>query len=140
MMDPYQVTTDKSKFNFELIYQFISNSYWAKNIPRQVMKKAIDNSLCFGVFDGLCQVGFARVVTDGATFGYLADVFVLPSHRGLGLSKLMMEKIIIHPELQGLRRMMLATADAHGLYQQFDFKPLSKPANMMECWDPDIYL
>jgi len=139
-MDPYQVTTDKSKFNFELIYQFISNSYWAKNIPRDVMKKAIDNSLCFGVFDGLCQVGFARVVTDGATFGYLADVFVLPSHRGLGLSKLMMEKIIIHPELQGLRRMMLATADAHGLYQQFDFKPLSKPANMMECWDPDIYL
>jgi len=140
MMNPYQVITDKSKFNFELIYQFISNSYWAKNIPRDVMKKAIDNSLCFGVFDGLCQVGFARVVTDGATFGYLADVFVLPSHRGLGLSKLMMEKIIIHPELQGLRRMMLATADAHGLYQQFDFKPLSKPANMMECWDPDIYL
>ncbi len=133
------ISTDKNSFDFEVIYHFISTSYWAKGIPRKVMQKAIDNSLCFAAFDGESQVGFARVITDGATFGYLADVFVLESHRGLGISKKMMEQVSNHPELQGLRRMMLATYDAHGLYQQFDFKPLSNPANMMECWDPDIY-
>lgn len=134
-----QITTDKTKLDFEVIYNFISTSYWAKGIPREVMRKAIDNSICFGAFDGAAQVGFARVITDDATFGYLADVFVLESHRGLGVSKLMMEQVSCHPELEGLRRMMLATYDAHGLYQQFNFKPLSNPANMMECWDPDIY-
>jgi len=136
----YRVTNSTDEFDFEMIYEFISTSYWAKGIPVSVMRKAIDNSLCFGVFDGAAQVGFGRVITDGATFGYLADVFILESHRGLGLSKLMMEHVISHPQLQGLRRMMLATYDAHSLYQQYGFKPLSNAANMMEVWDPDIYL
>lgn len=139
-MGKFKVSSDKRTFDFEVIYQFISTSYWAKGIPREILQKAIDNSVCFSVFDDDDQVGFARVVTDGATFGYLADVFVLPSHRGLGLSKMMMQQVVEHPELQGLRRMLLATADAHGLYRQFGFRELSKPQNMMESWDPTIYL
>lgn len=138
-MGKFKVSTDKETFDFEVIYQFISTSYWAKGIPREILQKAIENSVCFSVFDDDDQVGFARVVTDGATFGYLADVFVLPSHRGLGLSKMMMQQVVEHPELQGLRRMLLATADAHGLYRQFGFRELSKPQNMMESWDPTIY-
>lgn len=139
-MGKFKVSSDKRTFDFEVIYQFISTSYWAKGIPREILQKAIDNSVCFSVFDDDDQVGFAHVVTDGATFGYLADVFVLPSHRGLGLSKMMMQQVVEHPELQGLRRMLLATADAHGLYRQFGFRELSKPQNMMESWDPTIYL
>jgi GNAT superfamily N-acetyltransferase len=104
------------------------------------MEKAIKNSLCFGVFtDSGNQVAFARMVTDSATFAYLADVFVLKEHRGKGLSKLLMQVIIAHPELQGLRRMALATSDAHSLYEQFGFKALGSPESFMELHQPDVY-
>ncbi len=126
--------------DFDVIFGYISQSYWAKGIPKSTMQKAIDNSLCFGVFSSSDeQVGFARVVTDSATFAYLADVFVTKAHRGNGLSKRMMAAIVSHPELQGLRRMALATKDAHGLYQQFGFTPLNVPELFMEKHFPDVY-
>src|SRR5207344_3602853 len=108
-------------------HAFLASSYWARGIPRETLDRAIDNALCVGVYDGDRQVGFARVVTDAATFAYLADVFVVESHRGRGLAKWLMEVIVGHPSLQGLRRFSLATRDAHGLYQQFGFRPLVKP-------------
>lgn len=133
------ITTDNTLFDFEVIYGYLSQSYWAKNIPREVMKVAIENSLCFGVFIDEKQVGFARVITDSATFAYLADVFILPSFQGRGLSKELLSEIIEHPQLQGLRRMMLATADAHNLYTKFGFSPVANPSMLMENWRPDIY-
>ncbi len=133
------ITTDKALFDFDVIYGYISQSYWAKGIPRKVMRAAIENSLCFGVFEDDKQVGFARVITDCATFAYLADVFILSDYQGRGLSKELMTKIIEHPQLQGLRRMMLATADAHGLYTKFGFSPVTNPSILMENWQPDIY-
>ncbi len=129
--------------NIDVIHDFISHSYWAKNIPKQTMQKAVDNSLCFGVFigtDNPQQVAFARLITDKATFAYLADVFVLETHRGKGLSKLMMKEILAHPELQGLRRMVLATRDAHALYLQFGFKALAAPTTFMEVLKINPYL
>lgn len=119
--------------DFEVIHGFISNSYWAQGIPKALLRTALSNSLCFGVFDkDNQQVAFGRLITDKATFAYLADVFVLGSHRGLGLSKLMMAAIMEHPELQGLRRIMLATRDAHGLYAQFGFKAVDTPETLMQ--------
>ena len=126
--------------DLRLIHQFISNSYWAKGIPFSTFKKALKNSLCFGVFSiDKKQIGFARMVTDRATFAYLADVFILESHRGKGISKLLMQSIFGHPELQGLRRIVLATRDAHSLYEQFGFKLLANPNAFMEIWKEDIY-
>lgn len=126
--------------NLSVIHQYISRSYWAKDIPFSTMKKAVENSLCFGVFSNTGeQVGFARVITDKATFAYLADVFILENHRGKGLSKWLMDNIIEHPELQGLRRMVLATRDAHGLYNQYGFVPLQSPSTFMELHQPDVY-
>jgi N-acetylglutamate synthase-like GNAT family acetyltransferase len=126
--------------DFEVIYYHISTSYWARNIPREVMQKAIANSLCFCVLtdDGQC-VGFARTITDKATFAYLADVFIVPEYRGLGLSKKMLRAIKDHPELQGLRRFMLATRDAHELYRQFEFSPVAEPISLMQIVKPNIY-
>ncbi|QYJ99710.1 GNAT family N-acetyltransferase [Shewanella alkalitolerans] len=109
-------------------------------IPKETMKRAIANSLCFGVFDtDNKQVGFARLITDSATFAYLADVFILPSHRGMGLSKHLMETIVAHPDLQGLRRIVLATRDAHGLYAQYGFQPIENPEILMQIWHPNVY-
>lgn len=126
--------------NLSVIHQYISRSYWAKDIPLSTMKKAIENSLCFGVFNGSDeQVGFARMITDKATFAYLADVFILENHRGKGLSKWLMEHIVEHHDLQGLRRMILATRDAHGLYNQYGFTPLNSPNTFMELHQPDVY-
>jgi GNAT superfamily N-acetyltransferase len=133
------VTTDPTRVDKDVVYEFLSRSYWAKGIPRPVLERAIANSLCFSVFDGEDQVGFARVATDRATFAYLADVFVLPSHRGRGLSKLLMETIVAHPDLQGLRRWVLVTRDAHRLYARYGFKPLAKVDGYMERWDPEVY-
>ena len=133
------VTTDPAEIDREIVYGFLSQSYWAKGIPRDVLERAIANSLCFSLFDGDAQVGFARVATDRATFAYLADVFVLPTHRGRGLSKLLMETIIAHPDLQGLRRWVLITRDAHGLYARYGWKPLAKVDGYMERWDPEVY-
>ena len=136
----YSISTDKSKLNFNVIYNFIANTYWAKGIPQSVMQSAIDNSMCFGVYSpNNEQVGFARVVTDKATFAYLADVFIAPHLQGNGLSKLLIKTIVEHRELQGLRRFLLATSDAHGLYAQYGFKPIDNPAILMQINPANVY-
>lgn len=144
----YFISTESAWLDLELIHHFLSeHSYWARGIPRDVVARSIANSLCFGVYSsrksalghGRQQVGFARVTTDRATFAYLADVFILPEHRGRGLSKQLMEAILAHPDLQGLRRWMLATADAHELYRRFGFAELSNPDRFMQRHDLDVY-
>ncbi len=130
------ISTDKSKLDIKFIHDYLCNeSYWAKNIPVQTVKKSIEGSCCFGLYANgnsiLKQVGFARVISDYATFGYLADVFIIESHRGKGLSKWMMQTIMNCPDLQGLRRWLLATKDAHRLYLQFGFSALDKPERIM---------
>lgn len=140
MVAGYYVSSDDTQLDIDVIHRFLSQSYWAKDIPLATMQRALDNSLCFGVYaESGAQVGFARMITDRATFAYLADVFILPSHRGQGLSKLLMSEIVAHADLQGLRRMALATSDAHGLYQQFGFTPLNHPSSFMELWRPNVY-
>ena len=135
----FTVSTDPQRVDLDLVHGFLTQCYWAAGIPREVVRRSIENSLCFGIYSGRKQLGFARVITDYATFAYVADVFVLESHRGRGLSKFLMECIMQHPELQGLRRWSLATADAHGLYSQFGFKPVKKPEMWMEIHSPDVY-
>jgi GNAT superfamily N-acetyltransferase len=135
----FVVTTDSARLDEYLIHKVLSESYWAKGIPREIVARSIRNSLCFGVLRGGEQVGFARVISDYATFAYLADVFSLEDFRGRGLAKFLMQCIVQHPELQGLRRWTLATRDAHGLYAQFGFKPLAKPDRFMELHNPDVY-
>ena len=135
-----QVSTDKDRLDIELIHRFLSEeAYWSRGIPRKVVERAIEGSLCFGGYLDGRQVAFARVVTDGATFGYLADVFVVPEHRGRGHSRTLMAAVIAHPKLQGLRRFTLATLDAHGLYASFGFATPARPETLMEKFDPDIY-
>ena len=135
----YTISTDRSRLNVDLIHDFISNhSYWGTGRAREVVQRSIDNSLPFGVYKGDEQVGFARIVTDYATFAWVADVFVLPDHRGQGLSKWLMEVVIAHPKLQEFRRWVLATKDAHGLYEQFGFMKLHRPERWMERPDPNI--
>ncbi len=138
-MASYEVTTDVSRFDVDAIHAFQSRAYWSVNVPRSVIEKAIEHSLCFGVLCDGAQVAFARVITDRSTFAYLADVYVHEAHRGRGLSKRMMEAIVAHPELQGLRRWLLATRDAHGLYAQFGFTPLANPTRMVEIVRVDPY-
>ncbi len=140
MVAGYKISTELSHMDLKVIHLFIKDSYWAKNIPFKTFAKALKNSLCFGILlnDG-AQVGFARMITDKATFAYLADVYVLDEHRGKGLSKFLMNEILAHPDLQGLRRMVLATRDAHGLYEQFGFKALASPEIFMELWTPEVY-
>jgi len=136
----FKISTDNNDLDFEVIYDFISNSYWAEDIPKDTLRTAISNSFCFGVYDSIGrQVGFARLITDKATFAYLADVFVIPSQRGKGLSKWLVETIVSHSDLQGLRRMVLATRDAHGLYAQYGFKPVENPEILMQIWQPNVY-
>jgi len=131
--DGYEIDTDPARLDRTMIHRYLSEeSYWAPGIPRDVVDRAIDGSLCFGIYarDG-AQVGFGRLVTDRATFAYLGDVFVLPGHRGNGLSKALVAAMQAHPELQGLRRWLLATRDAHGLYAALGFAPLAQPGNFM---------
>ena len=137
----YEISTDPARLDVTLIHHWLSQeSYWSKNIPREIVERAIDGSMNFAVYhDREGQVGFARVITDKATFAYLADVFVLEPHRGKGLSKRLMQTIVDHPDLQGLRRWLLATRDAHSLYAQFGFGPVVAE-RLMERIDPDIYL
>ena len=135
----YEVSADKQRLDVSTIHEYLTQSYWSPGVPRAIVERAIDGSLCFGIFCKGKQVGFARVVTDKATFGYLADVFILEPHRGKGLSKRLMEFIIAYPDLQGLRRFMLATKDAHGLYKQFGFTELSNPERFMESHRPHVY-
>ncbi len=137
--DGFTVSTEKERLDRGVIHEFLRGSYWAKGIPREVVDRAIENSLCFGLYDGDALVGFARVISDKATFGYLADVFVLESHRGRGLATWFMEVVMAHPDLQGLRRWMLVTADAHGLYRKVGFTPPSRPERIMEKLIPDPY-
>ena len=135
----YQISTDNSFLDFDTIFNYLDQqSYWAKGIPAARLKKAMEHSLCFGVYKDGLQAGFARVVTDRATFAYLCDVFILPAYQGAGLSKWMMQTIMAHPDLQGLRRWSLATLDAHGLYKQFGFKEVSNPEVWMQIFTPYI--
>jgi GNAT superfamily N-acetyltransferase len=135
----FTISTDRSRLDRPAIHEFLSGSYWAKGIPRSVVDRSIDGALCFGLYDGERQVGFARVITDRATFAYLADVYVLESHRGRGLATWLMEAILAHPDLQGLRRWMLVTHDAHPLYRKVGFTELPHPERIMEMTFPGIY-
>jgi GNAT superfamily N-acetyltransferase len=135
----FQISTDPARIDLRAVHEFLTNSYWARGIPLETVQRSIENSLCFGIYHGDRQIGFARVITDRATFAYLADVFVLPDYRGRGLSKWLMECIIAHPDLQGLRRWMLATQDAHELYAQYGFSSLKAPERWMEIHRPDVY-
>jgi GNAT superfamily N-acetyltransferase len=146
------ISDDKTRLQLDVIYTFLSEeSYWARGVPRSVIERAVEHSMCFGLYDvsqqnvseqkegNERQVGFARLVTDRATFAYLADVFVLPELRGQGLSKMLMHFILEHPDVQGLRRWMLGTRDAHGLYAQFGFAPLDRPEIFMQIHNPNVY-
>jgi len=136
----FLISTDRARLDLDVIHRFLTNCYWAKGIPREIVARSIEHSLCFGVYDGSGkQVGFARVISDLATYAYIADVFVLESHRGHGLGKALMECITQHPVLQGLRRWSLSTLDAHGLYSQFGFSPPKWPERYMEILRPNIY-
>jgi GNAT superfamily N-acetyltransferase len=127
-----EITHERARMDVDAIHCYLSEeSYWAKGIAREVVARAIEHSFCFGAFDGDAQVGFTRVITDFATFAYIADVYVLPSHRGQGIGKQIMQAIRSHPDLQGLRRWHLVTRDAHGLYAQFGFTPLDNPERHM---------
>ncbi len=138
--DGLLITTDKHKMDVLYIHDFLSvKSYWAEHIPFETVKRSIEGAVCFGMFDGDKQIGFARVITDKATFGYLADVFIDEAYRGRGLGKWLMEVIMGHPELQGFRSWQLGTKDAHGLYAQFGFKPLDEPERMMRKPNSDVY-
>ena len=133
--DGYRISTDPSELNLDVVHGYLKGSYWAAGVPRDIVKHSIAGSLCFGVYRDEEQVGFARVVTDYATFAYLADVFVLEEHRGRGIGKWLLEVILAHPDLQGLRRWMLATRDAHELYRKYGFDELQRPGIFMERRD-----
>jgi GNAT superfamily N-acetyltransferase len=135
----YEISTDVARVDVDAVHAYLTGSYWAAGIPRDVVARAVAGSLCFSLFDAGAQVGFARVVTDRATFAYLCDVYVLESHRGRGLGKWLMEAVQASPELAGLRRFVLVTRDAHGLYERFSFKPVANPAGYMEIVRPHIY-
>lgn len=135
----FTVTDNREDLDMETVHAFLRESYWAKGIPRSVMEKAVENSVCFGLYHDSKQIGFGRAVSDLATFAYLADVFVVPAYRGRGLGMWLVSCILAHPELQGLRRLLLATRDAHGLYERNGFALLSNPGWFMEINDPGIY-
>jgi GNAT superfamily N-acetyltransferase len=136
----FVISTDPKRLDLDLICNFLTNCYWAKGVPREIVARSIEHSLCFGIYDGSgAQAGFARVITDFATIAYLGDVFILESYRSQGLGKWMMECIMQHPDLQGLRRWILLTRDAHGLYKQFGFTPLQSAHRYMELHRPDVY-
>ena len=135
----FTISTDPARLDRTLIHEFLADSYWAKGIPRETVDRSIEGALCFGLYQNDRQVGFARVITDRATFAYLADVFVLESHRGRGLAAWLMETILAHPDLQGLRRWMLLTRDAHPLYRKVGFTELAHPERVMERVDAGVY-
>jgi len=138
--DEYCVSTNPADVDIDVVHRFLcEESYWAKGVPRDVVEREVRFSICFSLLHGRTQAGFARIVSDRATVAYLGDVFVLPAHRGRGLGKWMMQCVMSHPELQGLRRWMLLTGDAHGLYEHFGFTPLKSPPRWMEKHDPDVY-
>lgn len=135
----FVISTDPAKLDVDAIHAFLTQSYWARGIPRDIVARSIKHSLCFGVYEGPRQIGFARVISDFATYAYVGDVYILEAYRGQGLGKWLMDSITAHPDLQGLRRWSLMTRDAHGLYRQFGFTPLKNPDATMERTNPDIY-
>ena len=136
----FWITTEESKMDTKYIHHFLSTkSYWAEGVPIEIVEKSIRGSVCFGLFRKEQQIGFARAITDKATFAWLADVFVDEQFRGQGLGKWLMEVIVSHEDLQGLRRIMLGTKDAHGLYAQYGFTSLPYPERMMTVHNPDVY-
>jgi GNAT superfamily N-acetyltransferase len=138
--DGFIFSDDVNKLDALAIHDYLSNgSYWAAGIPLETVKRAMEHSLCFGIYKDTVQVGFARWITDRATFGYLADVYVLPEYQGKGLMRKLMSLMLFHKDLQGLRRYMLSTSDAHGLYEKFGFKAIDKPENFMAVVNRDIY-
>ncbi|HEY7547011.1 MAG TPA: GNAT family N-acetyltransferase [Blastocatellia bacterium] len=137
--DGFTISTDKERIDIATVHAYLTQSYWAEGIPAEIVRRSIEHSLAFGIYHGERQVGFARVITDRATYAYIGDVFVLEEFQGRGLGKWLMEVIISHADLQGLRRWSLATRDAHGLYRQFGFANLRRPENHMEIHNPDVY-
>jgi GNAT superfamily N-acetyltransferase len=138
--DEFEVTTDRTRLEIQIIHDFLAlESEWARGIAPEIVERSIEGSLCFGLFHRNRQVGFARVITDSATIAYLGDVFVLKNYRGRGLARWLMDCIVAHPDLQGLRRWILVTADAHDLYRKYGFKPLARPESFMELHDADVY-
>jgi GNAT superfamily N-acetyltransferase len=135
----YVISTDTARVDVDVVHGYLARSYWASGISRDVVERSIAGSLNFGVYRGDAQVGFARVITDYATFGYLADVFVLEAHRGQKLGVWLIETVMAHPRLQGFRVWRLATKDAHGLYEKYGFRALAHPERMMEIVDPAVY-
>jgi GNAT superfamily N-acetyltransferase len=135
----YLISTDPARLDPVAIHQYLTRSYWAKGIPLDVVRRSLEGSLCFGLYHDSRQVGFARVITDRATFAYLGDVYVLEQHRGVGLGKWLMDTVFAHPALSGLRRFILATRDAHSLYARYGFTPLRNPAGYLEIHRPEIY-
>ena len=138
--EQYVISTDPQRLDIDAVHGYLSRSFWAEGISRELVTKSIANSLCFGLFDGASQVGFARVVTDRATYAYLCDVYVLESHRGRGLGKWLIDAVMAHPDLQGLRRFQLVTRDAHGLYERHGFALPKNPERHMESFRHGMYL
>ena len=139
--DGYAISDDPARLDLDRVHAFISQeSYWAKGIPRETVEKTVRHSLTWGVYRGAEQVGFGRVITDKATFAYLCDVYIDSAHRGKGLSKALIASILAHPDLQGLRRWMLVTADAQSLYEQYGFKAVAHPERHMEIHRPGLYM
>ena len=137
--DGFTVTCDPSRLDRQSVHEFLTGSYWAQGIPREVVDRSIDGALCFALLSGEAHIGFARVITDRATFAYLGDVHVQPSWRGQGLGRWLMDCVMAHSELQGLRRWVLVTRDAHALYAPLGFRALANPAGYMELHRPDVY-
>jgi GNAT superfamily N-acetyltransferase len=136
----YSITTDPEKIDLDAVHAFLSRSFWAEGIPKDTVARSLVNSLCFGLFDGAHQIGLARVVTDRATYAYLCDVYVLESHRGHGLGKWLIEAVMAHTDLQGLRRFQLVTRDAHGLYSRYGFATPAHPERHMEIFKHGMYV
>lgn len=138
LSDEYEVSCDPQRIDITLVHEFLRTSYWAEGRNREVVERSIQNSLCFGVYVRGRQIAFARVITDRAVFGYLADVFVVPEFRGRGIGKGLVQAILAHPDLQGLRTILLGTRDAHGLYAQFGFGPIADPQRLMSKRSPEV--
>jgi len=134
-----EISTSRERLDVAVIHAFLAESYWSPGIPRETVERAIAGSLNFGVYRNGRQIGFARVITDGATFAYFADVFVLPDYRGAGLATWLMTTALTHPALTGLRRCLLVTRDAQALYARCGFTPIARPERFMEITRPDIY-
>lgn len=138
--EDFCISTEKEKLDIDSIHEFLSKkAYWSLNIPKEVVVRAIEHSLCFGVYHNQTQLGFARIISDFSTIAYLGDVYILEAYRGKGLSKWLVETIMAHPKLQGLRRWILLTGDAHGLYRQFGWTDIADPSKWMELHNKNVY-